>query len=226
MKIILEQLNELKDEKYAQFQANLTPGIEASKFIGVRTPDMKKLAQKVASEEYCEAFLDELPHRFFDENQLHGFVISEIKDFDECIKQVERFLPYIDNWATCDQTAPKIFKKNKDRLMPYIEKWLASGETYTIRFAINMLMKLFLDEAFDDKYLDMVALIRSEEYYVRMEIAWYMATALAKQWETTIPYLENYKMESWTHNKTIQKARESYRISDNQKEYLKTLKVR
>ncbi len=226
MEEILNYLIEQKDEPYAEFQSNLTPGLGREDFIGVRTPILRKYAKELYKENNYEDFLSELPHRYFEENQLHGFIISEIKDFDICIKKVEEFLPYINNWATCDQTSPKVFKKHKEELLKYIEKWISSDQTYIIRFGIDMLMQHYLDEDFRPEYLDMVSSIQSEEYYVNMEIAWYMATALAKQWDATIPYIENKKMANWTHNKTIQKARESYRIKPEDKEYLKSLKVK
>lgn len=224
MEYILDLLKEKRDEEYAAFQAKLTPGMARESFIGVRTPELRKLAKELIKGEKYEEFLNELPHKYFDENQLHGFIISNIKDFDKCIEKLEEFLPYIDNWATCDQTSPVIFKKNKDKLLPYLEKWIASDLTYTKRFAIGMLMQHFLDEDFDEKYLEMVAGVKSEEYYVNMEIAWYLATALAKQWDATIKVIESKELDKWVQNKTIQKARESYRISPEQKEYLKTLK--
>jgi 3-methyladenine DNA glycosylase AlkD len=182
------------------------------------------MAKQLKKEDRCKEFLKELPHTYFEENQLHGFIICEITDFSSCIHELELFLPYIDNWATCDQTSPKVFKKQKKTLLPYIFKWIKSEHTYTVRFAINMLMQHFLDDDFKQEYLDIVTNIKSEEYYINMGIAWYMATALAKQWETAILYLENHSMDEWVHNRTIQKSRESYRITDEQKEYLKTLK--
>lgn len=224
MKEITDLLMELKDEEYANFHRKLIPNIPPEKVIGVRTPVLRKLAKRISRESFCKDFLNELPHSYYDENQLHGFIISDIKDFDVCIEELETFLPFIDNWAICDQTSPKIFKKRKEDLLPYIYKWLDSDHTYTIRFGIGMLMQHFLDEAFATEYLDMVSGIQSEEYYVNMEIAWYMATALAKQWDATIPYIEQGKMDVWVHNKTIQKARESYRITKEQKEYMKGLK--
>ena len=224
MKEITDLLMELKDEEYANFHRKLIPNILPEKVIGVRTPALRKLAKQISRENYCRDFLKELPHSYYDENQLHGFIISEIKDFDACMEELEAFLPFIDNWATCDQTSPKIFKKRKEDLLPYIRKWLDSEHTYTIRFGIGMLMQHFLDEDFLPEYLAMVSGIQSEEYYVNMEIAWYMATALTKQWDATIPYIEQGKMDVWVHNKTIQKARESYRITQEQKEYLKGLK--
>jgi 3-methyladenine DNA glycosylase AlkD len=224
MKKILELLQENKDETYAVFMRKLLPTLDPERIIGVRTPALRKLAKQLACEDCCTAFMQECPHTYFEENQLHGFLLSGRKDFAQCIKELEQFLPYIDNWATCDQTSPRIFKKHRQELLPYITKWLSSDHPYTVRFAIGMLMQHFLNEDFNPVYLDMVTSIKSEEYYVNMEIAWYMATALAKQWESTIPYIEQRRMEPWVHNRTIQKARESYRITEEQKEYLKKFK--
>ena len=165
-----------------------------------------------------------LPHRCYDENMLHGILISEIKNFDRCVEELEKFLPFVDNWAVCDTTAPKVFRRNREKLMKYIEKWSSSKETYTCRFAIEMLMTHFLDDDFRDAYLEIPAEIISEEYYVNMMVAWFFATALAKQWDKTISYIEENRLGQWVHNKTIQKARESYRITEEQKEYLKSLK--
>ena len=221
---IIQMLMEEQDMEYAQFHRRLVPTIEPESIIGVRTPILRKMAKKIAKDSICQDFLKELPHKFYEENQLHGFIISEIKTFENCIEELEIFLPYINNWATCDQTSPKVFKKNKDRLLPYINKWISSDECYTVRFAIGMLMQHFLDDDFKPEYLEMVSQVKSEEYYVNMEIAWYMATALAKQWDFTIVYIEEKKMDKWVHNKTIQKARESNRITNEQKEYLNELK--
>ena len=219
-----EELFKLQDVKYRDFQKKLIPTVDPDTVIGVRTPDLRKLAKKMRGTPEAEAFMEVLPHEYFDENQLHAFLISEEKDYDRCIRRVEAFLPYIDNWATCDQLSPKVFKKHKDELLTRIRMWMKSDHTYTIRFAIGMLMQHFLDEDFDLQYPDMVAQIRSEEYYVNMMIAWYFATALAKQYEAAVSYLETQKLDVWTHNKAIQKARESYRITPEQKEYLKSLK--
>lgn len=221
---IIQMLMEEQDMEYAQFHRRLVPTIEPESIIGVRTPILRKMAKQIVKDSICQDFLKELPHKFYEENQLHGFIISEIKTFENCIEELENFLPYINNWATCDQTSPKIFKKNKDRLLPYINKWISSDECYTVRFAIGMLMQHFLDDDFKPEYLEMVSQVKSEEYYVNMEIAWYMATALAKQWDFTIVYIEEKKMDKWVHNKTIQKARESNRITNEQKEYLNELK--
>ncbi len=223
---IREELFRLQDTGYRDFQIKLIPGIGPDAAIGVRTPDLRKLAKQVAAREDMDDFLRDLPHTYFDETQLHAFVVSEIKDFTVCLDAVNRFLPYVDNWATCDQMSPKVFKKHKKELIPAIRDWMASGETYTVRFGMGMLMEHFLDEAFDEAYPRMVAEIRSEEYYVRMMAAWYFATALAKQYDAVIPYLEERRLDPWTHNKAIQKAIESRRISPEQKEYLRTLKVK
>lgn len=217
-------LNENKDEKYAQFQRKLIPGIAPETIIGVRTPILRKMAKQIAKEDWCKTFMEECPHELFEENQLHGFMLSDLKNFELCIHELEKFLPYINNWATCDQTSPKIFRKHKDELLPYIRKWLGSEHTYTVRFAIGMLMQHYLEDDFKPEYLAMVAGIRSEEYYINMEIAWYMATALTKQWDAAILYIETKEMDKWVHNKTIQKAIESYRIRDEQKKHLRTFR--
>ena len=223
---IQAELFRLQDKKYRDFQSKLIPNIEEKSMIGVRTPQLRKLAKQLAKEGSGEVFLSSLPHRYFDENQLHGFLISEYKDFESCMERMEQFLPYIDNWATCDQTSPKVFKKYKHKLQPYIEKWMVSDHIYTVRFAIGMLMQHYLDDDYDIRYPDMVASVKSEEYYINMMIAWYFATALAKQYEAVLPFMEEKRLDDWTHNKAIQKAVESYRIAPEQKEYLKTLKVK
>ena len=222
MNNITDKLFKLQDKKYQELQYKIIPNVD--NIIGVRTPELRKLAKKLVKENNYKSFLEELPHKYFDENQLHAFIISELKDFNECINYTNKFLQYIDNWATCDQMSPKVFKKNKDNLLKEIKVWINSKETYTIRFAIGMLMSYFLDEDFDKKYLELVSKIKSKEYYVNMMIAWYFATALAKQYKDTIIYLENNKLDTWVHNKTIQKAIESYRITNDQKEYLRSLK--
>ena len=223
---IVKELSELRDEKYGSFQGSLIPGIDQKTVIGVRTPQLRALAKKLAKDPDIERFLNDLPHAYFEENQLHAFVISLTRDFDKCVKQVEDFLPYVDNWATCDQLSPGVFRKNTAELIPYIKRWMASEKTYTVRFGIGMLMRYYLDELFKPEYPVMVAEIRSDEYYVNMMIAWYFATALAKQYDSVITYIEERKLDPWVHNKSIQKSVESYRISDEHKEYLKTLKIR
>lgn len=219
-----EKLFKLQDIKYQELQYRTIPNVE--NIIGVRTPELRKLAKEIVKEDNYKSFLEELPHKYFDENQLHAFIISELKNYDECINYVNKFLPYVDNWATCDQMSPKVFKKNLDKLLLEIKKWIKSKETYTIRFGIGMLMQYFLDDNFKVEYLETVSKIRSDEYYVNMMIAWFFATSLAKQYNDTIKYIENNKLDTWTHNKTIQKAIESYRITDEQKEYLRKLKIK
>ncbi len=226
MKSITKLLFELRDEEYAKFQAKLTPSVNPKLFIGVRVPEVRKLAKLLKDDVSAKKFLKELPHKYYDENMLHGLLISEIKDYDTAIYETNRFLPYVDNWAVCDIMSPKVFKKHKIELINIIKKWIKSKETYTIRFGIEMLMSHYLDEDFKIEYLDIVSKIRSKEYYVNMMIAWFFATALAKQWESAISYIENDSLDKWVHNKTIQKAIESYRITDKQKEYLKTLKIK
>lgn len=221
---IQQQLFALRDEKYAQFQAKLLPTLPPERIIGVRTPALRAYAKQLARGPEAAAFLAGLPHAYFDENQLHAFLLGEEQDFAACLARLEEFLPYLDNWATCDQCSPRCFKKHKAQLVPQIQRWLASGQTYTVRFGIGMLLQHFLDEDFAPEYLDWVAALRSEEYYVNMEIAWYFATALAKQPAATLPYLEQQRLALWPHNKAIQKAVESYRIPPEQKAYLRTLK--
>ena len=223
---IRNELYKLQDIKYRDFQSKLIPNIDPETVIGVRTPILRKLAKDLSKNEDIMDFLKDVPHRYFDENQLHAFLISGMKDYDECLKELKCFLPFIDNWATCDQLSPKVFKKHRRELLPEIKKWIKSDETYTVRFGIGMLMEHFLDEDFDVSYPDLVASIRSEEYYVNMMSAWYFATALAKQYEDILPFIENNRLDIWTHNKTIQKAVESFRITDEQKVYLKSLKVK
>ena len=221
---IRARLFSLQDTAYRDFQVKLIPGMDAQKEIGVRTPELRKLAKELSKREDIRDFLNDLPHQYFDENQLHAFILSGEKDFEKCMEDLERFLPYVDNWATCDQTSPKVFRKHRKELLDAIRRWIESDHPYTVRFAIKMLMEHFLDEDFDPIYPEMVATVRSEEYYIRMMIAWYFATALAKQYEAVLPYLEQKKLDVWTHNKTIQKAVESYRITEEQKIYLKSLK--
>ena len=221
---IQKTLFSMQDKKYAAFQAKLTPNLTLEDFIGVRTPDLKKFAKQLYKEGNYQEFLNDLPHKYFDENQLHAFIIAEIKDYDTCIKEVNNFLPYVNNWATCDQLSPKSFKKNKDKLLKEIKVWIKSKETYTVRFAIGNLMRHYLEEDYDVKYPEMVSKVKSDEYYINMMIAWYFATALAKQYDSVLPYVTGNKLDVWTHNKTIQKAVESDRITPQQKDYLKSFK--
>lgn len=222
---IRQSLFGLQDIKYRDFQAKLIPGMGTETMIGVRTPDLRKLAKQMYKREDIGIFLQDLPHRYFDENQVHAFIVSELKNFELCMDEVERFLPFVDNWATCDQMSPKVFKKHRQELLAKIREWISSGHTYTVRFGIGMLMQYFLDEDFDPAYAELAAGIHSEEYYVNMMIAWYFATALAKQYEAVLPYIEERRLDPWVHNKTIQKAVESYRVPAEHKDYLRSLKM-
>lgn len=223
---ILNDLFKLQDKKYAEFQSKLTPTILKEKIIGVRVPEIRKLAKKYINQpEACE-FTKVLPHEYYDENMLHALLISEIKDYDKCIEEIDRFLPYVDNWAVCDIMSPKIFKKYKNDLIVKINEWSKIKDIYTCRFAIEMLMSHFLDDDFKKEYLKIPASVHFDEYYVKMMVAWFFATALSKQWNCTIEYIEKNKLDKWTHNKTIQKAIESYRLTNEQKEYLKNLKIK
>lgn len=226
MKEIIGFLYENQDEKYRDFQAKLIPDIDKTTVIGVRTPVLKGYAVQLVKEGRADEFISVLPHKYFEENQLHAFIISREGNFEKCIEETEAFLPFVDNWATCDQLRPKCFAKNKTELLKYIDKWINSGETYKVRFAIGMLMCHFLDDDFNESYLKTVSAVKSDEYYINMMIAWFFATALAKQYEKTLPFIENKALDKWTHNKAIQKAVESYRITDEQKEYLKTFKIK
>ncbi len=223
---IRNKLNRLQDLKYRDLQIQIIPTVKPESIIGVRTPELRKLAKQFGASEEISVFLNDLPHTYFEENQLHAFIISGMKDYAECLQTLNRFLPYVDNWATCDQMSPRVFRKHRPELLQEIQKWTGSAETYTIRFGIGMLMEQYLEEDFDIAYPETVAAIRSEEYYVNMMIAWYFATALAKQYDAVLPYLENHRLDNWTHNKAIQKAVESYRITPEQKAHLKTLKIR
>ena len=221
---IREELFRMQDIQYRDFQAKLIPQADADSMIGVRTPELKILAKAYEKHPEIDVFLADLPHKYFDENQLHAFLLLREKDFFKCVEEVDRFLPFVDNWATCDQLSPPVFAKYKRELLPYIDAWIDSNETYTVRFGIGMLMSHFLDGDFTPAYLDRVAKIKSGEYYINMMIAWYFATALAKQYEATLPILIERRLDVWTHNKAIQKAIESRRVSDERKAYLRTLK--
>ncbi|BBM54826.1 hypothetical protein JMUB3936_1110 [Leptotrichia wadei] len=221
---IQKELFSRQDKEYMKFLSKLTPNVSEDTIIGVRIPEIRKLAKKLVKNNEYEDFLKELPHKYYDENLLHGAIISENKDFENCIELLDNFLPFIDNWAVCDTISPKIFKKHKKELIEKIKEWSQSDKTYTCRFGVEMLMTHFLDEDFKKEYLEMVANIHSEEYYVKMVVAWFFATALAKQWDYAVIYLENNRLDVWVHNKTIQKARESLRILEDKKGYLKGLK--
>lgn len=215
---------EMQDAKYKEFQSKLMPTVDPDSIIGVRTPELRALARTWKGTSAAEEFLQELPHKYYEENNLHAFFIEQIRDYDRCIYELNRFLPYVNNWATCDCMTPKVLKKNLNDLIEMAKIWLKSEEIYIARYGIGTLMKFYLDDAFREEYLQMVADVRTEEYYVNMMKAWYFATALAKQYDATILYIEDRKLDKWVHNKTIQKAIESYRITPEQKTYLRTLK--
>ena len=216
---IQERLFALQDGDYGDFHSSLLPGFPREYFIGIRVPVLRKFVKEYKKEEEAREFLTQLPHTYYEESMVHAFLIAEIKDYDTCIKAVEAFLPYINNWAVCDGLSPKVFKDHKPELLEKIKQWIPSDHPYTCRFGMGMLMRWFLDEDFRPEYLEMPSAVRSEEYYVNMMTAWFFATALAKQWDAAIPYLEKQALDPWTHNKTIQKARESFRITPEQKEY-------
>ena len=222
---IQQRLFALQDEGYRDFHAALIPTVDKGLVIGVRTPALRALAKELKGTELAEDFMTTLPHKYYEENNLHTALIGHIRDFDACLAAVETFLPYVDNWATCDMMSPKALAKDKPALLERIRIWLQSGHIYTVRFGMEMLMSHFLEENFREEYLELVASVQSEEYYIRMMQAWYFATALAKQYEAAVKILEQRKLPPWVHNKTIQKARESYRVSEEQKSYLKRLKV-
>lgn len=223
---IKEKLFGMQDLKYKEFHARLIPNVNPDTIIGVRTPMLRDFSRKIKKDENIEDFLAVLPHQYYEENNLHAFLVEQIKDYDECVAALNRFLPYVDNWATCDMMRPKCLKKHTGQLLKEIQKWLSDPHTYTVRFGIGMLMTFYLDGEFDAEFLDMVAEVKSDEYYINMMIAWYFATALAKQYESAVSYIEKNRLPVWVHNKTIQKAIESYRITDEQKAYLRGLKLK
>ena len=224
--MILEDLLENRDEKYADFNARLIPNIERSRILGVRMPILRKIVKSNYTELEENGFLKELPHRYQEENLIHGIMISEIRNLKLCIRELDRFLPFVDNWAVCDVLSPNVLKNNREETLRKVDLWLKSERVYTVRFAIGVLMQYFLDKEFNDKYLEKVARRENDDYYVKMMQAWYFATALAKQWGNAIVYLEQKKLKIWVHNKTIQKAIESRRISAENKKYLKALKIK
>ena len=221
---IRERLFAMQDLGYRDFHARLMPTVDKETVIGVRIPMLRKYAKELSKLPEKDVFMKQLPHTYYEENNLHGYLIEQIRDYDTCIREVERFLPYIDNWATCDTMKPGVFKKHRQELLEKICQWIRSDQTYTIRFGVGMLMQSYLDDGFLPEYHQWVAEIVSDEYYVKMMVAWYFATALAKQYEASLPYLEEKRLDQWTHNKTIQKAVESYRITPEQKSYLRTLR--
>ena len=222
---IAERLFDAQDPGYRDYSAKLIPNVDRGTVIGVRSPELKRIAAEISKRGDAAGFLAELPHRYLEENILHGILISRMKDYAEAADELERFLPYVDNWAVCDTIKPKPFKKRPPELIDAVRRWLGSERTYMVRFGIGVLMSYYLDDGFEPEYADMVASMRSEEYYVNMMIAWYFATALAKQYDCAVKYIENRSLDTWTHNKTIQKALESFRISEERKEYLRTLKI-
>lgn len=224
MNEVTEMLAALTDESYRDFHAKLIPTVPKERILGVRIPRIRALAKEISGTPAADSFLTILPHDYYDENNLHAFLIERVKDFDTALELTEAFLPYIDNWATCDSFIPPVYKKKAELLLPHLERWIQSDRVYTVRYAIGLYMGLFLDERFDDKYPALVAAVRSDEYYVNMMRAWYFATALDKQYNSVIGYFTENRLDVWTHNKAIQKARESYRIPVDTKEYLKSLK--
>ena len=220
--VITKELLSLRDDKVADFTSRTIPNIDREKILGIKTPELKAIAKKYLGSDEGDKFLKEVPHKYFEENQLHAFIISGIKDYEKCAEEVEKFLPYVDNWATCDQLLPVSFKKNKELLIKRIYKWLDSDKTYTVRFGIGMLMKHFLEEDFKPEYLERVAAIRSDEYYIQMMVAWYFATALSFRYDDALSYVRDNKLDPEVKKKTVRKAIESYRISKEQKEYLRS----
>lgn len=221
---VYERLSKLRNEKYRDFQSKLVPNISKDLIIGVKTPEMRKIAKDIKGTQEAEDFLKELPHKYYEENLVHFFLIAMIKDFDECVEAVETFLPYVDCWPVCDQASPNVFKKNHAKILPLIKKWIDSDHVYTSRFGMRMLMNEFLGDDFKPEYLEWVASVKGEDYYVKMMVAWYFATALAKQYDESVIYIEKRRLDPWTHKKAIQKAIESFRVSDEHKEFLKTLR--
>lgn len=223
---VRKSLLQMQDKGYRDFHSKLMPQTDPDTIIGVRMPQLRKFCKEFSKTPQSQEFMDILPHEYYEENNLHGLLIENIRDYERCMYELERFLPYIDNWATCDLIAPKVFSKHKEELLVHIRKWLGSGHVYTVRFGIGMLMRHYLDDDYRREYPDMVSGLRSDEYYINMMTAWYFATALAKQYDEVLPYIENRKLDVWTHNKTIQKARESRRVSQEHKDYLNTLRIK
>ena len=221
---LYHELLAVKDEAYRALQTKLVPNVPPETIVGVRTPDLRRIAKNVSARADCGAFLSDLPHEYYEENLIHFFVLAEIKDFDACVRGVEAFLPYVDCWPVSDQATPKSFRKNREKLLPYVKNWIASEHVYTARFGLRMLMNEYLDADFRPEYLELAASKTGEDYYLKMMVAWYFATALAKQYDAALPYLENHRLPEWTHKKAIQKALESFRVTPEHKAYLKTLR--
>lgn len=223
---IQKELFQMKDDNYKAFHSKLMPTVNPDTIIGIRIPVLRKFAKNFSKRPEASSFIKSLPHTYYEENNLHAFVLETIQDYDTALYETKRFLPYIDNWATCDMFLPKVFKNNTEKLLPEIKKWINSNSTYTVRYAIGLLMSLYLDEHFKPEFLELAASVHSDEYYINMMIAWYFATALAKQYDSAIGYITGCKLDTWVHNKTIQKAIESNRIPNQTKEYLKGLKIK
>ena len=221
---LYHELLAVKDEAYRALQTKLVPNVPPETIVGVRTPDLRRIAKDVFARADRDAFLSDLPHRYYEENLIHFFVLAEIKDFDACVRGVEAFLPYVDCWPVSDQATPKSFRKNREKLLPYVRKWIASERVYTARFGLRMLMNEYLDADFRPEHLELAASKTGEDYYLKMMVAWFFATALAKQYDAALPYLENHRLPEWTHKKAIQKALESFRVPDEHKAYLRTLR--
>ena len=226
MNNILKKLFILQDEDYKVFQSKLLPSIDSETIIGIRTPNLRRFAHEFAKTEEASAFMGNLPHTYYEENNLHAFLIESLGDFEKTVNALNLFLPYVDNWATCDMMSPKIFARNKENLLPFIEKWLASDHIYTARFGLVMLMKHYLDEDFSPVYLEKAAAVSLDSYYTEMAKAWFFAEALIKQYDATLPYLKEKRLSGWVHNKTISKACDSFRISSETKEVLRTLRLK
>jgi len=224
MGIYTDRLFEFQDIEYGNFQANLAPTIKREDIIGVRVPNIRMLAKKLIKDSQINDFLNELPHKYYDENMLHSAILSLYKDYDECIFRIDQFLPFVDNWAVCDTLLPKIFTKQKSTLLEKASEWMSTEKEFTVRYGIGIIMRYYLDDDFEVEYLNKPASITSDKYYINMMNAWLFATALAKQWESTIGFIEDNRLDRWVHNKTIQKAKESFRITPEQKVYLNSLK--
>ena len=221
---VYERLIKVCDKEYQEFQSKLVPNIDKELILGVRTPDMRLIAKEIKDTKEAKDFLESVPHKYYEENLVHMFLVAMIKDFDTCIKETNRFLPYVDCWPVSDQSSPKVFSKNHTKILPYIKEWISSDHVYTARYGIRILMNEFLGDDFENEYLEWVANKKGDDYYLKMMVAWYFATELAKRYDESIPYFEKHLLDEWVHKKAIQKAIESYRVSDEHKEYLKTLR--
>ena len=220
---IPEQLRALEDLEYRDFLAGLLPRLEKERIIGVRTPALRALAKTLQGTGEAEAFLSRLPHFYFEENNLHGFLLARMKDFDKCLEKLNLFLPWVDNWATCDQLRPLAFRSRPPQLLPAIRDWMADSSPFTARFGLEMLMTHYLGQAFQTEYLQWAAAVNGRDYYVRMMVAWFFATALSKQPEAAFPYFQPGQLEEWTRRKAVSKALESRAVASRWKEKLRAL---